>query len=431
MGNCQTVSERERFFVITTIFNPAQYDSRYNLYYDFVRHMKESGAQLITIECIFPTLGQTKFQVTSRGNPYHIQVKSNSLYWVKESLINYAAKRLPAHAKWVCWLDADITFHQRDWVDQAINKLKKHTVIQMFDKALFLGPDGSPQRIDYSFGYSVKHKKIIDQKRYAEWYPHPGYGWGMQLEAFLLIGGLPVYDVLGSADLHFAFSLLGRVSSTLENDLDENFKKYIIASSHRNYKTLIEYTEKYRRKLVGYLPITISHNWHGSRENRQYVNRWKILVHHKFDYVRDTYQQDEMIRFRNPAIERDIYSYFKSRDEDSRRVEPPPFQDRKDLLRVPQMRDQITTIPSRSPIPRKDSESQTLSRGGQQKIPTSDWGAFSFPEEIQTQIFSVSQRHSDESSAPCHRPSHCEPRTDDGCHYDNDYHGSIRVTGHY
>jgi hypothetical protein len=84
--------------------------------------------------------------------------------------------RLPSHAKWVAWLDADLTFHSKNWVKQVISALRQYEVVQVFKKAKFLGPPPSSKvlRTDYSFGYSVVHNKVIDQQRYAEWYPHPG-----------------------------------------------------------------------------------------------------------------------------------------------------------------------------------------------------------------------------------------------------------------
>jgi len=187
--------------------------------------MKSTGATLITVECIFPELGQTTFQVTRPDNPHHIQLQSKSVYWMKENLINIAVSKLPPHAKWVCWLDGDIFFHNKKWIEETIKALQKYSVVQVFETADFLGPneqEGSVLRTDFSFGYSVVHNKIIDQSRYDEWYPHPGYGWAMSIEAFKAIGGLPDYDIVGSGDLHFAFSLINKVPNVIESGLNSN-----------------------------------------------------------------------------------------------------------------------------------------------------------------------------------------------------------------
>lgn len=163
-------SDRDSFFVVTAIFNPVGFTSRYDLYHKFVSHMAQCGVQLMTVEAIFPSLGQNEFQVTQADNPLHVQVRSPSVYWMKENLINLGVSRLPSHAKWVAWLDADVTFEDKNWMGATLTALKKYEVVQVFKKAKFLGPppEGKVLRTDYGFGYSVVHDKIIDQERYAE-----------------------------------------------------------------------------------------------------------------------------------------------------------------------------------------------------------------------------------------------------------------------
>jgi hypothetical protein len=324
-GNANYASrpDRDRFFVIAPIFNPASFRTRYKLYHDFVEHMRLTGAQLVTVECIFPSLGQHEFRVTKPNNLFHIQLRSESVYWVKEALINIAVSRLPPHAKWVCWLDTDITFHDKDWVHRTIKALERYTVVQVFEKAKFLGPppDKKVLRKDYSFGYSVVHHKPIDQNKYDEWYPHPGYGWAMSVSAFRKMGGLPIYDIVGSGDLHFAFSLINRVSNALETDLNEGFKQMIMSSSDQIYGILSRITKSEGKSgVVGYAPLKISHNWHGSRKDRQYVNRWKILIAWDFNFLADTeITQGELLQLNpnKPDLQRDIIDHFHMRHEDS------------------------------------------------------------------------------------------------------------------
>jgi hypothetical protein len=333
MGNCASVNydtdnsiqkanviqktDNECFFVITCVFNPCSYQKRYDLYKNFANHMKDNGAQLITIECIFPKLNQKEFQVTQTDNPYHIQLTSDSIYWMKENLINIAASRLPEHAKWICWLDADIYFHNSNWVSRTIDALDKYSVVQMFETCNFLGPNKEILRTDYSFGYSVVHNKPIDQKKYSEWYPHPGYGWAMSKYAFQSIKGLPDYDIVGSGDLHFAFSLINKVGNAVEKDLHDEYKSYITNHSQNTYETLKYVANIKHKQIIGYVPVNISHYWHGSRKDRQYVDRWKILIHHKFKYddIRRTVTGLYIID--NEILQNDILTYFSKRNEDT------------------------------------------------------------------------------------------------------------------
>lgn len=101
--------------VITVIFNPVKYASRYEHYDNFARHMRASGVNLYTVECIFPSttrfgLPKQNFEITQPNNHQHIQLAAPSILWMKENLINIAVNRLPAHVEYIAWIDADIEF---------------------------------------------------------------------------------------------------------------------------------------------------------------------------------------------------------------------------------------------------------------------------------------------------------------------------------
>ena len=103
------------FGVMTVIFNPVKYKSRYELYHKFDEHMTRSGVTLLTVECIFEAselmgLPRQKFELTRENDPRHLQIKAPSVLWLKENLINIAVRRLPAYVEYIAWLDADIEF---------------------------------------------------------------------------------------------------------------------------------------------------------------------------------------------------------------------------------------------------------------------------------------------------------------------------------
>ncbi len=103
------------FAVVTVIFNPVKYKSRYDHYQKFETHMSQSGVLLITVECIFESaehfgLPRQNFEVTRAGDRRHIQIIAPSIIWMKENLINIAIQRLPQNIEYVAWIDADIEF---------------------------------------------------------------------------------------------------------------------------------------------------------------------------------------------------------------------------------------------------------------------------------------------------------------------------------
>ena len=101
--------------VITVIFNPVKYRSRYEHYHRFAAHMAQSGVQLYTVECIFESaekfgLPRQDFEITQPRNPNHIQLRAPNIMWIKENLINIAVMRLPKYINYVAWIDGDIEF---------------------------------------------------------------------------------------------------------------------------------------------------------------------------------------------------------------------------------------------------------------------------------------------------------------------------------
>jgi hypothetical protein len=101
--------------VITVIFNPIKYKSRYDHYQKFETHMIQCGVHLITVECIFESaphfgLSRQNFEITRANDQRHIQLVAPSIIWMKENLINIVIQRLPKNIEYVAWLDADIEF---------------------------------------------------------------------------------------------------------------------------------------------------------------------------------------------------------------------------------------------------------------------------------------------------------------------------------
>ena len=77
-------SDLSRFAVITTMFNPVRYRTRYDRYRQFAYHMARSGVALYTIECVFESttrfgLPPQRFEVTRPDNPPHIQVVASAI----------------------------------------------------------------------------------------------------------------------------------------------------------------------------------------------------------------------------------------------------------------------------------------------------------------------------------------------------------------
>ena len=104
-----------QLYAITTVYNPAGYESRFRLYREFAKRIEKSGVALYTVEL---ATGDQDFAVTDAEDPRHIRLRSPHTLWYKENLINIAIARLPRDWEYVAWLDADIQFLRPDWVTQ-------------------------------------------------------------------------------------------------------------------------------------------------------------------------------------------------------------------------------------------------------------------------------------------------------------------------
>src|SRR5271170_4863546 len=108
-----------QLYAITTVYNPAGYESRFRLYREFAKRIEKSGVALYTVEL---ATGDQDFAVTDAEDPRHIRLRSPHTLWYKENLINIAIARLPRDWEYVAWLDADIQFLRPDWVTQTISR---------------------------------------------------------------------------------------------------------------------------------------------------------------------------------------------------------------------------------------------------------------------------------------------------------------------
>ena len=84
--------------------------------------------------------------------------------------------------------------------------------------------------------------------------------------------------------------------------------------------SMLEFEKKAKALRLGYTPGVIRHYYHGSKKNRNYTERWQILMKHEFAPIQHlTYDPSGILiptaefteEFKN-----DIIDYFKERKED-------------------------------------------------------------------------------------------------------------------
>jgi hypothetical protein len=303
-------------YVITPIFNPFNFQSRYRLYRHFARHMADTGVALLTVEAAF---GDQPFVVTSPDNPMHVQLRTNQILWHKERMINLGEKHLrhlvPDYRA-LGWFDSDITFANPDWMAEALHKLSHLAVIQPFSTAINLDAYEDPMwNCPSSFRSFVEGRGFHQEPPLPTSYTykgHPGLAWCATRAAFEGLGGLLDDGVAGSADTHMSNALKGSWDVFLGAPATPGMRAGFDAWQKRADATV--------RGQVGFSRGAVLHHWHGHSEARGYEKRAGILAFHQFDPATDLVKDHQgLYRWsgNKPRLEDDIRLSLGSRNEDA------------------------------------------------------------------------------------------------------------------
>ena len=304
-----------RFWCVTVLFNPVSYHSRTDNYKIFRDRLEKQKINLLTVELAF---NDQEYILPNDSNT--LRLRSHSVLWQKERLINYAMSQLPKECDRVAWLDCDLLFPY-GWDDLLMQKLDKAHFVQLFEKIIHLKPNEK----DYGGYRQDSFIGIVGQaKRYAaEWVPlrlqrkighaEPGFGWACQ-RACLAQG---LYDslIIGGGDNFTCDCLLG----------SDNLHHYVNKLTDEQKLDMSEWRTNFTRAgvpTVDYLPIDIYHLWHGSIKDRQYTTRDLIFKEHHFNPKEDIKVVDHVWEWATdkPALHTAILDYFKSRNEDGKRM---------------------------------------------------------------------------------------------------------------
>lgn len=304
----------EKLHVVTVLENPLRFLSRYRNYWDFHKHVKDAGAELVTVEL---AMGARPFEITNSDDPWSVQLRTRDEMFHKENLCNLGAWRLPLGVRYIAFIDADMIFTRPDWVQETLHQLQHFDVVQMFSSYSDQYPDHTLSPVMKSFMWNYYHSedKPADCYGSGKWAGAPGGAWAYRIEAFRALGSLLDRCILGSADAHMAVGLV---------------QKFTLPSLHREishctdqYRRYIKFWQRNAARLngnVGYVQAHLVHKYHGPRSARGYSDRWKILQRHHYDpwsdLMPDNHGVFEWVGSK-PGLRDDVRRYFRSRNEDS------------------------------------------------------------------------------------------------------------------
>jgi hypothetical protein len=298
----------DKLNVIIVISNPCLYAKRYILLKEFVKRIEEEEeyVNLFIVEMIYEN---QKFIITDKKNKNHLQLKTDTPIWHKENMVNLAVnKLLPSSYKAFAWIDADVEFENNSWALDTLKILNgSKDVVQLFSHCVDMSAENTNLNIFNSFGYSFNKNKKYTTSGNDYW--HPGYAWAITRKAYEKIGGLYDKGVLGSGDSIMALSFINKCDVMNNNDYNKDYNN-----------SMLEYQIKASKLRLGYVPGIIRHYYHGSKKNRQYTERWKILMKHNFSPIEHLTYDDKGIlvptTLFSSDFKEDIMNYFRERKED-------------------------------------------------------------------------------------------------------------------
>lgn len=296
--------------VLIVISNCSQFATRYILAKEFIQRIKkeENKVNLYVVELAYYN---QKYQITNKNNKKHLQLRSNIPLWHKENMINIGVEKLlPKDWKSFAYIDADVEFESIHWVTDTLKLLNDdYDIIQMFSHAIDMDKRQNAMNIFSSFGYQYTHKKPWEKNIKPINQFHPGYAWAMSRKAYEQMNGLYEFGIIGSGDHIMALSYIKKGLKGINEESTDGYKL-----------SITDFQTRCKGLSMGYLPTVIRHHFHGTKQNRQYESRWKILVKYNYDPLIHVKKNKDGILIPTDECPKEmlneIIKYFNQRLED-------------------------------------------------------------------------------------------------------------------
>jgi hypothetical protein len=259
--------------------------------HSFLGRMEDHRIPVYGIELILP---YQKSETKNLPNWKQIEIDPESnIMWQKEALLNLAEKLVPRYYENIAWIDADIIFFNRNWIDDTIQKLQKYDILHLYEKVY---------RLDV-YGKSIDESDSIVKNIKSGC---SGHAWAMKRYLWKNIDGLYDRCIAGGGDLSMAKAFLGFPSSQRDFNVGSNLELFK------------QWSARLTGSKIGHLSGVICHEYHGSRENRQHMSRSTLT--RGMDLCNDVekdhqgiFQWNKFVRY---PVKYHMKKYFLNRKED-------------------------------------------------------------------------------------------------------------------
>lgn len=313
------------FAVITCFFSYAKNYYAIKRYKEFQENLNRQGVKLYTVELAFFDNGyllhpddepepREVLLETSHGFsdrlPIYLRLRTDTVLWHKETLLNILVKRLPPHIKKIAWLDSDIFIQDDDWAQKISKLLDKDKLVQIGSDFHFLKEDGEKERSSMK-SIAFAYKNLPDKKCDFK-YHHVGLGWAANRDFFNEVG-LFDYDITGAGDTITYYSAGGLMKEKGTEWIRHVYKK--------KCPTILDHLSKYAEKChahvkgkINYLDVEVNHMYHGHMERRGYFSRMDLLK--GIDFNKDMFRDNSgLFEWKDKKRNKPFEIFFSMKDE--------------------------------------------------------------------------------------------------------------------
>ena len=240
--------------------------SYFNYYNDperksnYIKFRQKFEYDLITVEV---AKDKSEFFI---DDAIQIIAKPENLLWQKERCFNIALENLPDTVDKIVWVDTDIIFHNKNWLEDLDKELDHKPFVQSFEKVVEKSEHYNHNLNCLSYGKllydNINYNKPIGRSVAV------GLSWACRRS--LLVNGFYDKHIMGSNDGLQLYAWLGDIFNVkifqMPNNLIHNFLEYYRAMEH------------YSGSDVGYCKGVVELLYHGDYKRRGYNSREKILT---------------------------------------------------------------------------------------------------------------------------------------------------------
>jgi hypothetical protein len=260
-----------------SFFNPLGYRSRVQNFGEVAKTLTRSGVHWQCIECAF---GDAPFTFPEDDNI--VRIRSRSVLWQKERLLNVLLSLLPDKYTKIAWIDADILFSNPNWIPDTCDALDDSPVVQPFVEAVCLPRrsgeivDESAALVSFAYLYKLDPDGVLGPTYWN--HGHTGYAWAGRRDWMERYG---LYDAClsGTGDHLMAHGFVGDWQPECLGIGKEAAYRHFTSWSQQVYPSV--------RSRVGVIDGSAFSLWHGPESERGYYAAVCTLREGGFDPAKD------------------------------------------------------------------------------------------------------------------------------------------------